>query len=70
VPVTDAAVLAPRLDGVLLVLKAGKSKLERGQRAKALLEQVHATLLGVVLMNARDAMGPHTFYPDQRPSPA
>ncbi len=52
VAVTDAAVLASRMDGVLLVLKAAKSKRELAQRAKEQLEKVNARILGVVLTNA------------------
>jgi non-specific protein-tyrosine kinase len=52
VAVTDAAVLAPRVDGVLLVLKAAKTKREMAQRAKEQLEKVNAHILGVVLTNA------------------
>ena len=70
VAVTDAAVLAPRLDGVLLVLRAGRSKREMAQRAKTLLQQVNATLLGVVLTDAQYDPGGHTSYADlRRPGP-
>jgi len=55
VPVTDAAVLAPRVDGVLLVLRAGKTKREMAQRAKELLLQVNARILGVVLTNLAES---------------
>lgn len=65
VPVTDAAVLAPHVDGVLLVLKAGKTKREMAQRAKALLEKAHARLLGVVLNNAKLDAGIKSYYADQ-----
>ena len=65
VPVTDAAVLAPRVDGVLLVLKAGKTKREMAQRAKTLLEKVNARLLGVVLNNAQLDAGIKSYYADQ-----
>jgi non-specific protein-tyrosine kinase len=51
--VTDAAVLATKLDGVLLVLKAGKSRRDRAREARRLLEQVKANIIGVVLNNAR-----------------
>jgi non-specific protein-tyrosine kinase len=47
--VTDAAVLAPRLDGVLLVLAAGKSRRDQTARARELLDTVGATTIGVVL---------------------
>ncbi len=53
VPVTDAAVLAKRTDGILLVLQAGKTKREHAARAKTLLEQVGARIVGTALTNAR-----------------
>jgi non-specific protein-tyrosine kinase len=49
VAVTDAAVLAPRLDGVLLVLAAGRSRRDHAARARELLDKVGAQVLGVVL---------------------
>lgn len=51
IAVTDAAVLAAKVDGVLLVLRAGKTKREHVQRAKALLEKVNARVVGTVLTN-------------------
>ncbi|NJN67611.1 MAG: CpsD/CapB family tyrosine-protein kinase [Chloroflexaceae bacterium] len=51
--VTDAAVLATRLDGVLLVLKAGKTRRDRAREARRMLEKVKANVIGVVLNNAR-----------------
>jgi capsular exopolysaccharide synthesis family protein len=51
--VTDAAVLASKVDGVLLVFSAGRTKRDHAQRAKALLEKVNAHLVGVVLNNVR-----------------
>jgi len=51
--VTDAAVLASKVDGVLLVFSAGRTKREHAQRAKALMEKVNARLVGVVLNNVR-----------------
>ena len=53
IAVTDAAVLAARVDGVLLVIRAGKTKREHVERAKALLERVKARIVGAVLTNAR-----------------
>ena len=49
--VTDAAVLATQVDGVLLALSVGKVKRDVAAQAKTLLESVHATILGVVLHN-------------------
>ncbi len=53
VPVTDAAILGARTDGVLLVLQAGKTKREHAARARTLLEQVGAHIIGTALTNAR-----------------
>jgi capsular exopolysaccharide synthesis family protein len=50
--VSDAAILAGKVDGVLLVVNAGKTKRDAARRAKALLAKVNANILGVVLNNA------------------
>jgi non-specific protein-tyrosine kinase len=50
--VTDAAVLATRVDGVLLVFQAGVTRRERGRQARQLLEKVKANIIGVVLNGA------------------
>ncbi|HLN60790.1 MAG TPA: CpsD/CapB family tyrosine-protein kinase [Symbiobacteriaceae bacterium] len=47
--VTDAAVLAPRTDGVVLVIRAGRTDRRAVQRARTALETVHARVLGTVL---------------------
>jgi non-specific protein-tyrosine kinase len=47
--VTDAAVLAPRVDGVLLVVKPGVTKLAACKQAVEQLRRVGANVLGVVL---------------------
>ena len=47
--VTDAVVLAPRVDGVLLVVKPGKTKLAACKQAVEQLQRIGANLLGVVL---------------------
>ena len=57
VAVTDAAVLAPHLDGTLLVLEAGRSRRDRTQRAHELLTQVGAQVIGVVLTGAERERG-------------
>jgi len=50
--VTDAALLATKVDGVLLVVRAGNTKRENAERAKSLLEKVNANVVGAVLTNA------------------
>ena len=52
ITVTDAALLAAKVDGVLLVVSAGHTKRDHAQRAKALLAKVNARLVGAVLTNA------------------
>jgi capsular exopolysaccharide synthesis family protein len=53
IAVTDAAVLATRVDGVLLVLQAGKTSRDRARQARQILEKVKANIVGVVLNNAQ-----------------
>lgn len=50
--VTDAALWASKVDGVVLLVNAGQTKREQAQRAKSILEKVHAHLIGAVLLNA------------------
>jgi len=52
VAVTDAAVLGSRVDGVLLVVAAGRSRRDHVQRARELLERAHARVVGAVLTHA------------------
>lgn len=47
--VTDGVVLAPVVDGVLLTVASGQSQAQITKRAKGLLDQVGANILGVVL---------------------
>ncbi|MBK6770473.1 MAG: CpsD/CapB family tyrosine-protein kinase [Ardenticatenales bacterium] len=54
--VSDAAVLAPLVDGVLLVLAAGRSRRDSTRAAREALDRVGANVLGVVLTEA----GPST----------
>lgn len=51
--VADAAVLARKVDGVLLVLRAGRTKRDQAAKARALLNKANANLLGAVLTNAK-----------------
>ncbi len=52
VAVTDAAVLGTKVDGVLLVVEAGRTRRDHAQRARELLERVHVRVVGAVLVNA------------------
>ncbi len=51
VAVSDAAVLATKVDGVLLVVSAGQTKRDSVQAAKTRLEKVNANVIGAVLTN-------------------
>lgn len=62
VAVTDAAVLARRLDGVLLLINSGSVQQEAALKAKELLENVKANILGVVLNNVSSKDGPAYYY--------
>lgn len=59
-PVTDAAVLAQQVGGVVLVTGASKVKLPDLQKSLAALKMVEADLLGVVL-NLLPAKGPDAY---------
>jgi non-specific protein-tyrosine kinase len=52
VAVTDASLLASKVDGVLLVAKAGNTRRDHVRGAKDRLEKVNARLVGAVLLNA------------------
>lgn len=52
VAVTDAAVLGGKVDGVLLVVNAGRTRRDHAERAKEMLEQAKVRLIGVTLINA------------------
>jgi capsular exopolysaccharide synthesis family protein len=52
IAVTDAALLASKLDGALLVVSAGQTRRDHALQAKALLERIHVHIVGSVLTNA------------------
>lgn len=62
IAVTDAAVLAPRVDGVLLIVNAGKTRRDLAVKARDMLKQVNANLLGVVLNNAKVDKSAYEYY--------
>ncbi|MCZ7672657.1 MAG: CpsD/CapB family tyrosine-protein kinase [Chloroflexi bacterium] len=52
VAVTDATILGAKVDGVLLVITAGKTRRDHAEKAKEMLEKAHVRLIGVALTNA------------------
>ncbi len=53
IAVTDATLLAAKLDGVLLVMRAGSTRRDHAERAKELLDRVNIRIVGTVLTNAQ-----------------
>lgn len=51
VPVTDSGIVGSQVDGVLLVVQAGRTKRGIVRRAEELLHQSHAKVIGHVLTN-------------------
>lgn len=62
IAVTDAAVLASKVDVVLLVVSAGRTKRDHAKKAKALLDKVNARLIGTVLNNVKGEAGLYQYY--------
>jgi capsular exopolysaccharide synthesis family protein len=52
ISVTDTAVLGTKVDGVLLVVSAGRTRREHVERAKEMLLRVHVRIVGAALNNA------------------
>lgn len=59
---SDAAVLATQVDGVLLVILSGKTRVEGLKRAQAVLEQVNASIVGVLLNRVSRRSRGHYYY--------
>jgi succinoglycan biosynthesis transport protein ExoP len=59
--VTDAVVLSPRVDSVVLVIRSGQTTKQALRRARDILMQVSAHVTGV-LLNAVDLSSPDYYY--------
>jgi non-specific protein-tyrosine kinase len=70
VAVTDAAVLSTKVDGVLLVVGAGKVKRDLARKAKAQLEAVNARVLGLIVNNVPFDASAFDGYYDAPASPS
>ncbi|PRO65829.1 CpsD/CapB family tyrosine-protein kinase [Alkalicoccus urumqiensis] len=60
--VTDAQVIGNQADGVVLVTSSGTTKQEDAQKAKELLENASANVLGVVLNRKERTQGSYYYY--------
>ena len=63
VPVHDTGILAPYVDGVLLIVLAGKTFREVIMRATELLEEAQANVLGIVLNDTQGRTLPYYYQP-------
>lgn len=61
IAVADASILAPKVDGVVLVLRSRKVTRQIAEQAKAQLEKVNARFLGAVL-NDIQVEGDYKYY--------
>ncbi|HOA25425.1 MAG TPA: CpsD/CapB family tyrosine-protein kinase [Aggregatilineales bacterium] len=52
IAVSDAAILGSKLDGVLLVVRAGSTRRDDAEQAKQILERLGVRIVGAVLTNA------------------
>jgi capsular exopolysaccharide synthesis family protein len=59
--VTDAVVLSPRVDAIVLVIRSGQTTKQALRRARDILMQVNARVTGV-LLNAVDLTSPDYYY--------
>ncbi|MBP2072758.1 MULTISPECIES: CpsD/CapB family tyrosine-protein kinase [Thermoanaerobacterium] len=60
--VTDPTVLAPVVDGVILVIQANKTEIEATKRAKEILTNVKANILGAVLNKVKEQRSGYYYY--------
>ncbi|PWH20825.1 MAG: capsular biosynthesis protein [Ardenticatenia bacterium] len=66
IAVTDASLLASKMDGVLLVVEAGNTRRDHVRAAKDRLDKVNAWLVGSVLLNAPFDRSFGGYYPNYR----
>ena len=59
--VTDAAVLATKVDGVLLIFRSGSTRRDGARDARRLLQQVNANIVGVVLTDVRAERNQYSY---------
>jgi capsular exopolysaccharide synthesis family protein len=60
--VTDACVLAPYMDGILVVVYINKATRTGARDAKSLLDKVNAKILGVVINGVERRVGYYYHY--------
>ena len=58
----DAAILGAKVDGVLLVIQAGKTRRDHSERARELLEKANVRIIGATLTNAPQDRSMREYY--------
>jgi len=62
IAVTDSVVLGAKVDGVLLVIQAGKTRREHAERAKETLAKANVRVIGATLTNAPKDGSVNSYY--------
>lgn len=64
IAVTDAAVLAPHVEGLALVIESGRNDLEIIMKAKGLIERIGVNIIGAILNNVheKNLYGDYNYY--------
>lgn len=69
--VTDASILAAQVDGVILVIRSGQTRIDLAQEAKDQLLKANANIIGTILnqlnMDSKDYQY-YYYYSNERPS--
>lgn len=60
--VTDGQILSAKVDGTILVIKAGESKMDAVKEAKNLLNKVGANIIGIVMNQVRKNKKDYYYY--------
>lgn len=60
--VTDAQILGAKVDGTILVIRAGRTKKEAAIEAKNLLDKVGANIIGTILYGVETTGKEHDYY--------
>lgn len=62
IAVTDAVILGAKVDGVLLIIQAGKTRRDHAERAKTTLETANVRIVGAALTNAPKDQAMDSYY--------
>ncbi len=62
IAVTDSVVLGAKVDGVLLVIQAGKTRRDHAERAKETLAKANVRVVGATLTNAPKDSSVNSYY--------